>query len=75
MKKIAHTKRLLIKLTDSANELYLSTVLSKLKRIGIVKRAYLQLSMLLVTFFFFSNMYDERIDQIPLYRNLFKEIK
>lgn len=52
MKKIAHTKRLLIKLTDSANELYLSTVLSKLKRIGIVKRAYLQLSMLLVTFFF-----------------------
>lgn len=73
MKKIAHTKRLLIKLTDSANELYLSTVLSKLKRIGIVKRAYLQLSMLLVTFF--SNMYDERIDQIPLYHNLFKEIK
>lgn len=74
MKKIAHTKRLLIKLTDSANELYLSTVLSKLKRIGIVKRAYLQLSMLLVTFFF-SNMYDERIDQIPLHRNLFKKIK
>lgn len=74
MKKIAHTKRLLIKLTDSANELYLSTVLSKLKRIGIVKRAYLQLSMLLVTFFF-SNMYDERIDQIPLHRNLLKKIK